>query len=148
MFTRQCDSCGSRSQIDSKKLVDDSYCDKCRSTLHPPGEVIRVTLRELADAAENQRVPILAVFTSPTCVNSQLLAKFLPKTAEKFVGKALIFELVVDDNPDAAALGVRGTPTWLIGKRGTLLHRHEGLIDQPQLDAWIREAMRVSFPQQ
>jgi thioredoxin-like negative regulator of GroEL len=145
MFTRTCDSCGARSQIDSKKLVDDSYCDKCRSTLHPPPTVIRVTMKELSDAAENQRVPILAVFTSPTCASSQVLHKFLDKSAEKFVGKALIFEIVVEENPGAAALGVRGTPTWMIGKRGTLLHTHEGLIDQPQLDLWIREAIAKSM---
>ncbi|MDP2341052.1 MAG: thioredoxin family protein [Deltaproteobacteria bacterium] len=145
MFIRLCDSCGSRSQIDSKKLVDDSYCDKCRSTLHPPPEVIRVSMKDLTDAAENQRVPILAVFTSPTCASSLALLKFLHKSAAKFVGKALVFEIVVDQNPGAAQLGVRGTPTWMLGKRGTLLHTHEGLIDQPQLDLWIREAIATSF---
>lgn len=144
MFLRHCPSCGGKSPIDAKKLVDEVHCEKCRDPLPPPPHVLPATMKDLRDASEYQKVPILALFTGERCAMSQAILKYLPKSAEKFVGKALIFEIKVELNPDAVQL-IRGTPTVMLGKRGTHLHTHEGFAEQSALDGWIREAQRVAL---
>ena len=140
MLVRRCERCGTKNRVDPSDLVNEIRCDKCKEILGPTAGVIAAALRDLRNVGMAQKVPLVVLFSGLFCPQSkQMLAQLAP-VAAKWVGKALFFNVAVEENADVGTVGVRVTPTLMLGKRAALLHTHEGMAPVPDIEEWLRRA--------
>ena len=64
-------------------------------------------------------VPVLVDFWAPWCGPCKMIGPTIESVGEKTAGKAKVYKLNVDENPETASnFGITGIPTVLIFKNG------------------------------
>jgi thioredoxin 1 len=65
--------------------------------------------------------PVLVDFWAPWCGPCRIAGPIIDKVGEKAEGKAKVYKLNVDENPQAAAqYGITGIPTVMVFKNGNV----------------------------
>jgi thioredoxin 1 len=84
-------------------------------------------------------LPVLVDFWAPWCGPCRLAGPVIDNVAQKMEGKAKVFKLNVDDNPDTACTySVTGIPTIIIFRNGKLEKRLVGVQQESiYLDALL-----------
>ena len=73
-------------------------------------------------------------FTAAWCAPCRLMAPLVEAAARDYAGRMRIVQLDTDANPRTMArLGVRGVPTMLVFRDGTLVDRIVGAVSQSTL---------------
>jgi hypothetical protein len=141
VLSRTCQHCGVRTKVEAKNLLNQVPCDKCKDPLVPPPTVLGANVRDLRSVGLDTKCPLLVVFSRPGCLQSKALMAQLAPVAARHQGRVLVFNVNLDDDQEAATtMGIRVTPTVMVGKRTALLVTHEGLPTPQQVDEWIRAA--------
>jgi len=74
---------------------------------------------------------VLIDFWAPWCGPCRMLSPVIEKVAEDFEGKAKVFKLNVDENPEnARKYGIRGIPALKIFKKGKVVDDIVGFVPQ------------------
>jgi len=74
---------------------------------------------------------VLVDFWAPWCGPCRMLSPVIEKVAEDFEGKAKVFKLNVDENPEnARKYGIRGIPALKIFKKGKVVDDIVGFVPQ------------------
>ncbi len=69
----------------------------------------------------NSPVPVLVDFWAAWCAPCRMLAPVVEAVAEKYVGKAKVVKLKVDENTlTSGKYNIKGIPTLLLFKNGTI----------------------------
>jgi thioredoxin 1 len=64
-------------------------------------------------------VPVMVDFWAPWCGPCRIAGPIIDKVSEKAAGKAKVYKLNVDENPQAATqYGITGIPTVMVFKNG------------------------------
>ena len=83
-------------------------------------------------------VPALVDFWAAWCGPCKMIAPLLDELADEYVGRIKICKVDVDSNPETAAkFNVRGIPTLLVFKNGTVEATKVGALSKAQLVEFI-----------
>ena len=82
--------------------------------------------------------PVLVDFWAEWCGPCKMIAPVLDELAKDYDGKLAIVKINVDENSASPAkFGIRGIPTLLLFKNGTIMGTKVGAASKSQLAAFI-----------
>ncbi len=90
----------------------------------------------------NSDVPVLVDFWAPWCGPCKMIGPIVEELANDFEGKAKIGKVNVDDNQEIAGkFGIRGIPTVMLFKGGSVVESFVGLRSKEDLAAALENHM-------
>lgn len=90
--------------------------------------VPHITQAEFAEKVENVPYPVLVDFFATWCGPCKMMAPVLDEVALEAQGKAAVYKVDVDQEPELAQrFGVMSVPTLIVFKGGTVAHQFVGV---------------------
>ena len=90
-----------------------------------------------ADVLQSQQ-PVLVDYWAEWCGPCKMIAPILDEIAKEYAGRLKVAKLNIDDNQETpASYGVRGIPTLMLYKNGSIEATKVGALSKSQLAAFI-----------
>ena len=90
-----------------------------------------------ADVLQSQQ-PVLVDYWAEWCGPCKMIAPILDEIAKEYAGRLEVAKLNIDDNQETpASYGVRGIPTLMLFKNGSIEATKVGALSKSQLAAFI-----------
>ena len=100
--------------------------------------IVHVTDSSFADDVTNSNVPVLLDFWAEWCGPCKMIAPILDDIAKDYAGKVKIAKINIDENQQTPAqFGVRGIPTLMLFKNGSVEATKVGALSKSQLVAFL-----------
>ncbi len=100
--------------------------------------IINVTDLTFDDEVIKSELPVLLDYWAEWCGPCKMIAPILDDIANEYIGKIKVAKINIDDNPNTPAkFGVRGIPTLMIFKSGSIEATKVGALSKSQLSAFI-----------
>lgn len=140
----QCPACGAKNRIPADKQHLRAKCGRCGRSLVGAG---LGTVMELDDpgfdrVVRESALPVLVDFYSPTCGPCRTLAPVIDAIARNYPGRLLVAKLDTSRHQMAASrFQIRGVPTLLFFKNGSLVDQIVGAAPQAEIEGHIRSLL-------
>ena len=83
-------------------------------------------------------IPVLVDYWAEWCGPCKMIAPILEEIADDYSGKVKIAKLNIDENPNTPPkFGIRGIPTLMIFKNGTVEATKVGALSKSQLTSFL-----------
>jgi thioredoxin 1 len=100
--------------------------------------IINVTDSTFEQEVLSSEIPVLLDYWAEWCGPRKMIAPILNDIADEYSGKIKVAKLNIDENPGTPAkFGVRGIPTLMIFKSGSIEATKVGAMSKSQLSAFI-----------
>ena len=100
--------------------------------------IINVTDSTFEQEVLSSDIPVLLDYWAEWCGPCKMIAPILSDIADEYLGKIKVAKLNIDENPGTPAkFGVRGIPTLMIFKSGSIEATKVGAMSKSQLSAFI-----------
>ena len=100
--------------------------------------IITVTDSTFEQEVLSSEIPVLLDYWAEWCGPCKMIAPILNDIADEYSGKIKVAKLNIDENPGIPAkFGVRGIPTLMIFKSGSIEATKVGAMSKSQLSAFI-----------
>ena len=100
--------------------------------------IINVTDATFEQEVLSSEIPVLLDYWAEWCGPCKMIAPILNDIADEYSGKIKVAKLNIDENPGIPAkFGVRGIPTLMIFKSGSIEATKVGAMSKSQLSAFI-----------
>ena len=87
-------------------------------------------------------LPVLVDFWATWCAPCKAIGPLVDAAAEEYAGKVRVGKVNVDENAGTPGkYGVRGIPTMILFKGGSVVDQIVGQVPKSQLDALIAKAL-------
>ena len=132
-----CLSCGATNNFPlaaDKKVV----CGRCRAPLPRPGEVVEISLNQLATLLFQAKLPLLVDFYSPNCAPCAMMHPVVDNLAQRRAGELMVLRLNVDSYPEVAGqFQIQGVPTFIVFRGGHEVGRAAGAMSEADFSLWV-----------
>ena len=100
--------------------------------------IIHVTDATFKAEVLDSAVPTIVDFWAEWCGPCKMIAPILDDIAKEYAGKLKVTKINIDDNPKTPGeFGIRGIPTLLLFKSGSVEAQKVGALSKSQLTAFI-----------
>jgi thioredoxin 1 len=100
--------------------------------------ILNVTDSTFEQEVLSSDIPVLLDYWAEWCGPCKMIAPILSDIADEYLGKIKVAKLNIDENPGTPAkFGVRGIPTLMIFKSGSIEATKVGAMSKSQLSAFI-----------
>ena len=100
--------------------------------------IINVTDSTFEREVLSSEIPVLLDYWAEWCGPCKMIAPILNDIADEYSGKIKVAKINIDENPATPAkFGVRGIPTLMIFKSGSIEATKVGAMSKSQLSAFI-----------
>mgnify|MGYP005997548303 FL=1 len=100
--------------------------------------IINVTDSTFEQEVLSSEIPVLLDYWAEWCGPCKMIAPILNDIADEYSGKIKVAKINIDENPGTPAkFGVRGIPTLMIFKSGSIEATKVGAMSKSQLSAFI-----------
>ena len=84
--------------------------------------------------------PVLVDYWAEWCGPCKMIAPILDDVSKEYAGKLKVAKLNIDDNQETPAkFGIRGIPTLILFKNGTVHAQKVGAVSKSQLAAFLEQ---------
>ena len=100
--------------------------------------IVHVTDSSFADDVTKSTEPVLLDFWAEWCGPCKMIAPILDDIAQEYAGKVKVAKINIDENQQTPAqFGVRGIPTLMLFKNGSVEATKVGALSKSQLVAFL-----------
>ena len=101
-------------------------------------QIVHTTDATFAQDVLQSDKPVLLDFWAEWCVPCKMIAPILDEIAGEYQDRVKIAKLNIDENPQTPhKFGIRGIPTLILFKNGTLEAQKVGAVSKSQLSAFL-----------
>ncbi len=100
--------------------------------------IVTLTQENFAQNVLQSTTPVLVDFWAEWCGPCKMIAPILDELAKEYAGKLKVAKLNIDDNAATPPkYGIRGIPTLMLFKNGSVEATKVGALSKSQLSAFI-----------
>jgi thioredoxin 2 len=137
----RCPSCGAFNRVPASAPAGTPSCGRCHGGLDMSGRPQEVDGEALSRAVASSPVPVLVDLWAPWCAPCRAATPVVDAVGRAQAGRLLVLKLNTEEHPQAAAaLGVRGIPTFVVYAHGREVARRSGLLPRPEMERWVMQA--------
>lgn len=104
--------------------------------------IVHVTDESFANEVLKSDDPVLVEYWAEWCGPCKMIAPVLEEIATEYAGKLRVAKLNIDENPDTPPrYGIRGIPTLMLFKDGSVEATKVGAVSKSQLSAFIDDSL-------
>lgn len=136
-----CSSCGTKNRIPADKQHLKPKCGKCKTVINMKGYAVPVELNDdsFHEFIRNAALPVMVDLYSPTCGPCHSMFPIVDAMAADYAGKYIVAKLDTSLNQRTASFfNIRGVPTFLFFKSGSLYDQTAGAVPRNTLEEKLR----------
>lgn len=132
-----CASCGKKNRIPASKQFLPPKCGHCGVPLKMTGKGVPVELgdHDFHDFVKQAPLPVMVDFFSPTCGPCQTMLPIVDALASEHTQRFIIAKVDTSKSQQIASFfNIRGVPTFMFFKNGSLIDQIAGAVGQSVLE--------------